>query len=242
MKIVTGIVAAFIWSAAAQAAVTVPFVGCAGDDDTGPTPAATGRPVTVEIPAAVAAKLAVYSGEDIQILAPRGWDCAGFHSNVNASLSVFPPGRDDDKSGPIVMEFIKEGNIEGGLGSGVISVGATYFPDIISHSDLLDYLRATNMSGSEEQFAAPVYSSDELTYLTKSELIFFTPAGKQGVASIYDVPPSSTLPTRGILRIFYPAAGDKSSAGVGYWAIMSFAERLPAGEASLGPYMLNFVK
>jgi hypothetical protein len=79
--------------AEARAAEQVPFVGCAGDGQTGPVAAPKGVPKAVDVDAAAARQLAFYQAKDsFGVLAPRGWKCFYFYGSSGATLLVAPSG------------------------------------------------------------------------------------------------------------------------------------------------------
>ena len=121
MKIFAGLALALCVGTAAAQTVTVPFVGCPSDGQTGPLSAPHGKPISVEVEPAVAAQLAHYqSRNDNGILAPRGWHCAGLYGSNGWILFVSPEAFEPGKMlgtfylrGPVVQLSSSNGDTSG---------------------------------------------------------------------------------------------------------------------------------
>jgi hypothetical protein len=176
LSILTLCVLPFIASPA-QAASTLPFVGCAS---TGmmTMAAPTGKPILLNIPAQIASKLALFAGAYQAVLGPRGWICWGGIGNDVQVLSLAPPGNSDDNGPRIIIETW-------GNGSGyttAMSIAGRYFPKIVNHTDVENFLAESGNDGfTVQKFIAPSYPADRLTYLTPTALEFTTPAGETGI-------------------------------------------------------------
>ena len=91
-------------AAQAAAVVTVPYVGCAQDGQTGPKPAPTGAPKVVQLDAATASKLAYYVTSDgLGVLGPKGWSCFGTYGSDAMNLFVAPQPITFPQSGSISL-------------------------------------------------------------------------------------------------------------------------------------------
>ena len=106
--------------AVARAAEQVPFVGCAGDGQTGPVAAPKGAPKSVALEAAAARQLAFYQAPDsFGVLAPRGWKCFYVYGSSGASLAVAPSGAlrstGAPLAGPAVVATLDIGGTSGRL-------------------------------------------------------------------------------------------------------------------------------
>src|SRR5579863_4748134 len=77
-------------AASVNASVTVPFVGCASDGQTGPRPAPAGAPKNINVDPALAPRLAWFASQDVSVLAPRGWSCFERYGSSGALLVVAP--------------------------------------------------------------------------------------------------------------------------------------------------------
>lgn len=75
--------------AQSSASVSVPFVGCKSDGQTGPMEAPKGNPRSVPISSQAAQQLAYYeSAQGVGVLAPRGWFCFGTYGSGGNSLHL----------------------------------------------------------------------------------------------------------------------------------------------------------
>jgi hypothetical protein len=74
-----------------QTPVSVPFVGCRSDRQTGPLEAPSGKDPVLAIGAELALQLAYYSSADgFGVVAPRGWYCFGTYGSGGERLFVLP--------------------------------------------------------------------------------------------------------------------------------------------------------
>jgi hypothetical protein len=172
---------------APSAVVTVPFVGCASDGQTGPVAAPTGKSAAVAIPAAMAKRLAYYKTEfPVGILAPRGWNCFSVYGSGGMELFVTPD--------PIDRDGLVSGDWKGfpgqviqlswdsGVTSGrfeVAKVIARVFPEFKA------FAQSVIAEGGEpaSDFPSGPYPSDKLTYRGKSVVEFETAANAQGLGT-----------------------------------------------------------
>jgi hypothetical protein len=173
--------------AAKSAAVTVPFVGCASDGQTGPVAAPSGNSVTVAIPAALAQRLAYYKAEyRVGIFAPRGWNCFSIYGSSGIELFVTPNPIDtnglfsDDWKGfpgQVIELAFDNGGTSGRFE--VAKVIARVFPEFKA------FAQSVIAEGVEpaSDFPSGPYPNDELTYRSKSVVEFETPANAQGLGT-----------------------------------------------------------
>jgi hypothetical protein len=172
---------------AKSTAVTVPFVGCAADGQSGPSAAPTGNSMTVAVPAAIAKRLAYYKTDyPVGILAPRGWNCFSVYGSAGMELFVTPDPIDRD--GLVSGDFkgfpaqVIELTFSSGVTSGrfeVAKVIARVFPAFEA------FAQSVIAEGSEpaSDFPSGPYPSDKLTYRGKSVVEFETLANAQGLGT-----------------------------------------------------------
>jgi hypothetical protein len=162
-------------------AVSVPFVGCKSDGQTGPLEEPKGSPVSVQLDAKAAKELAYYdAGLGVGVLGPRGWYCFGEYGSSGATLfvspqpigvtNVFPAGF----TGPVIEVSHREGQGFGALE--VAEVIARVFPEFKAF--------ANNVVQS---FGAPIsfgpYPEDRLVYRSKREVEYETPSQTEGLGT-----------------------------------------------------------
>ncbi len=165
----------------ANAASTVPFVGCSASG-LQEVPAPSGDPVELNFPPNVAAKLALYAGAYDAVLAPRGWNCSGGVGSDAISLSIVPPTSSPHAGdSSITIRTDMEG-----MGSefyDLNTIGRTYFPKLVNAESFKSFLVECKRRGfNVAPVPAPRYPSDRLTYLSQSAFEYETPQGKDGIA------------------------------------------------------------
>ena len=234
-----------------KGAESVPYVGCTGTDFSGANVAPPpGHPIALDIPSAIAAKLAFYYGQNLFVLAPRGWECSSVElpNGGDASLVVTPHGG-AGRSGPVVdLDITDDADTENFK---VIAFGGTYFPKRItsqSVDSLIDELNGRGANITRALFLVPKYQEDRLAYLDDSVLEYRTPSEKMGlgVAILHGGYPQdissdpnllkslSNLPTFGMLGLVnFP-----DYAGSYYLTLLAL--RLPPGLAALSPTIQDF--
>ena len=75
---------------------SVPFVGCSSDGQVGPRPAPKQVRSTPKLESSIARKLVFYAGQDLGVLAPRGWHCLELYGSSGSTLIVTPKQHDQD--------------------------------------------------------------------------------------------------------------------------------------------------
>ena len=171
--------------ASAKGPVTVPFVGCASDGQTGPTDSPLGKPHPVAIAPPLARQLAWYKAEDSPgVLAPRGWHCFGVYGSNGATLFVTPgpidpkaPFSDDWKGfdGPAIQISFSAGDTSGRFE--VAKVIARVFP---AHMAFVREVIAEKIEPASE-FPTGPYPADKLNYRSSEVVEYETPAGSDGL-------------------------------------------------------------
>lgn len=227
--------------------VSVPYVGCTGSDVAGENVAPPpGHPIAVNIPPAIAAKLAFYYGLGLFVLAPRGWECGVSTGATGGSLTslTVTPHDNDGFSGPVVSLSNTTSDDDGTFI--VTAYGGTYFPKLFPPQDVNSALHEYNLT--EAQFLAARYPSDRVTYANNSLLEYQTPSGKIGLGPAIlrggipsNVPPDpdlpkfvSKFPTDGVIGLV------QLPDYVDLYAINLLAIRLPPELAALYPAIRDF--
>ncbi len=170
---------AFVVLPIATKAATIPFVGCPTDVPGGGQVTPTGQPMKVDMPADIAAKLALYGGAHEAVLAPRGWKCSGILGNDAELLRIDPPAATLHVNNPSI--FV--GSWGGGSGfQTAMHIAGQYFPNLVSTAELQNFVEDWNGYGvTVAQILAPRYPTDRLTYLGPSALEYETPPRKDGL-------------------------------------------------------------
>jgi len=230
-----------VWGLAATPALassTIPFVGCPGTDMAGPVDPPSGQPVIVDMPASVAAKLALYVGHGLGFLAPRGWKCRGAWGNAIGSLWATPQTGDSD-TGPVIVVIV--GSAETGPGTSFVQrYCSQYFQKICSKSRFLKLARQPG-SVFEDESLVPRFGTDTLHYISGSKLQYRTPADHRGLGteilnatrySPNDSSMSASLPTDGLIEMI----GDP----VPTYLIDLMAIRVSSDSKDLIPFIIKF--
>lgn len=169
------------------APVTVPFVGCASDGQSGPQPAPKGEPKVVKLDASIAEKLAFYSSDyGDGFLAPRGWYCASligsdgiflFMSPQPIDTSALLSEREKGITGPIVQIESIEGETSGR--DEVAGLVARYFP-----KDRAFVRRVISMMHQlASDYPAGPYPGDKLVARKQDVVEYVTPPHSKGVGT-----------------------------------------------------------
>jgi hypothetical protein len=174
-------------TAAANVAATVPFVGCAQDGQTGPTPAPSGAPKNVLMSAAAAARLAYYSAAPPNgVLAPRGWSCFGEYGSNGATLYLSPsPIQASDVeaspwaagAGPAIQVSWLSGDTSGRFQ--VAQVIARVFP---AHQSFVQGVIGEGIEPATSFPQGPV-ATDKVTTKSGVAVEYETPGGAQGLGT-----------------------------------------------------------
>lgn len=183
----------------ADATVALPFVGCAGDGQLGPTPP-PGPPAAIpEYPAAVAARLAYYVSDELTVVAPRGWHCLATVGSSGATLIVTPEpvlfkdliGTKKRFSDQIVLaSFVFSGTSGRFI---VADVAARVFPVARKFVDMV--IDGWPEEKSHIEFAP--YPDDRIKHISETHIQYETPAGKKGLGAGDGWIAPATQPVRG---------------------------------------------
>jgi len=207
--------------AASGATGTVPFVGCAGlsQPGSGVIGAPLGRPLTIDIPPAAAAKLALYATNGAAVLAPRGWKCLDLETTASAMLYVWPPETaGDPRAGPIVSVLRISP-----LAS--YDIDKTYFSLVFMQAD----------TAAQPVNPVPRYKSDIVTQISPRLVSYTTPAGHSGLGNWGMTEDAQTgLPAFGVIAHSFGSA--KTMGGI-IWLNV----RLPASVADLQPQITRYL-
>jgi hypothetical protein len=216
--------------AVARAAEQVPFVGCAGDGQTGPVAAPKGAPKSVALEAAAARQLAFYQAPDsFGVLAPRGWKCFYVYGSSGASLAVAPSGALQDPTGaplagPAVVATLDIGGTSGRFA--VAKYAARLFPRVAPA-----FIARVIAEGVEPKadFPSGPYPADKTTYKNARLVEFVTPANADGLGTS-DRLQKSALPIAGMAKL------EDTPDGPNFFLV---TVRLPANQASLAPAIVS---
>ncbi len=220
---------AALLSAAATAA-PVPFMGCPSDGQQGPRRApSTGRTPQVAAPAAT--RLAFYqTPEGTAVLAPRGWHCFGLEGSNGTGLIVAPrrltwemlEGVGGPRlHGPVVAIEQTSGGTSGRFE--VAAVAARLFP---AAHNYVARVEAENFPG--KPLPRGPYPADRRTYRGPYQLLYTTPAGRNGLGTRAGLVPDA-LPVDGV-EWLHPD-GDMD--------LTSLAARLPPADRPLVAYIIR---
>lgn len=216
--------------AGARAAEQVPFVGCAGDGQTGPVAAPKGVPKAVDIDAAAARQLAFYQAQDsFGVLAPRGWKCFYFYGSSGATLVIAPSGNLQNAlnaplTGPAVVESQDYGGTSGRFE--VAKYSARLFPQLEQA-----FIASVIAEGIEpkEDFPSGPYPADKTTAKSARLIEFETPANMDGLGTSGQLQ-KSALPIEGMAKL------EDTADGPDFYLL---SVRLPANQAALAPAIVS---
>ena len=219
------------WPAAA-ATPTVPFVGCAGDGQTGPVAAPKGAAKAVAIDAAAAKELAYYATDqdlDLGALAPKGWKCFFVYGSSGATLAIAAtdPSKALKNGTPLddaVVLTYQDGGTSGRFG--VARYAARLFPQLYQA-----FIAGVIAEGIEpkENFPAGPYPADKLTYKTQRLVEFVTPANGDGLGSA-NLLKKNAAPISGMAKIVDSDDGPQ---------LYLLSVRLPANQAALASAIVS---
>ena len=172
---------------APDTAVTVPFIGCQSDGQTGLVDPPEGKNKTLHMPAQAAQRLAYYkSDQGIGVLAPRGWHCFGTYGSSGSTLYVSPTPIDATTlfstnwqgfTGPVVQISDEIGDTSGRFA--VARMIARVFP---SHKAFVRRVIAEGFAQTSD-FPSGPYPKDNLVYKTKDLVEYLTPAQTDGLGT-----------------------------------------------------------
>ncbi len=168
-------------------AVSVPFVGCPSDGQTGPIEAPQGTSVPVTATREVAERLALYkSSGDFGALAPRGWHCFGVYGSGGDLLFITPEPIDASGAfsigqrglgGPAITMEYSAGGTSGRFR--VAEIIARVFPEYRAFVQSVREMFDTRA----DQFPAGPYPADKLVYPSARVVEFRTPAQADGLGT-----------------------------------------------------------
>jgi len=216
--------------AGAAAAERVPFVGCAGDGQTGPVAAPKGAPKAVAIDAAAARQLAFYQAQDsFGVLAPKGWKCFYSYGSNGATLLVAPSGNlqnalDAPLTGSAVVARLDYGGTSGRFA--VAKYSARLFPQLERA-----FITSVIAEGIEpkENFTSGLYPADKTTYRGARLVEFETPADMDGLGTSGRLQKNS-LPITGVAKLEGAPDGPD---------LFLLTVRLPANQAGLAQAIVS---
>lgn len=245
--------------APARAQNTIPFVGCQVPLGQISYAAPTGVPLKVNLPAAIASKLALYADNFNAILAPRGWQCGGWQGTQGMGLAVAPGGplwgdnadAVDAMRSSAVVDVWNEGHT-----ATIDDYGARYFPKMVpfkqayeDNCQMMQFIQTVTHNGQRNcmtnpsladaaPYLVPRYPDDSLKYLSDRTLVFITAAYHFGLGyepNKYDkIPSPPPFPTYGFLALSDVGPGNGGG-------IVEMSIRLPPDLAYLRPYITNFI-
>jgi hypothetical protein len=170
-----------------RTAVSVPFVGCASDGQTGPQEAPSGTTISVSISLEAADQLAYYtSGQEVGVLAPRGWYCFGTYGSGGDTLFVSPQSINTASlfsaerrgfSGPAIEISYSSGGTSGRFE--VAEVIARVFP---AYKPFVTRI-VEEFGQPASSFPFGPYPKDILTYKGKTVVEYKTPAQTEGLGT-----------------------------------------------------------
>jgi hypothetical protein len=164
--------------------VSIPFVGCKSDGQTGPLDAPVGKARAVEIDSVDAQQLAYYQAENGPgVLAPRGWNCFGVYGSDGAGIYVTPQPINNEIlfnpdwkrfDGPFIEVFSNEGDTSGRYV--VAKTIARLFP---SHFSFVRNVMKLMHEPPSEYPRGP-FPTDKLTYKSREVVEYVTPPDSEG--------------------------------------------------------------
>jgi hypothetical protein len=228
MKIIFGVLllVGLAGLAAPARAAAVPFVGCVEQGaraDDGSWTAPSGKTVEMNLPAAIAGKLAVYASNWSAVLAPRGWACRSSVTEMQGSAMLVTPAprEGDDKAvltGPAIILWNDQ------RPETVAAYAARYFPDsagmIKADDDFCGAGCAKLLDPKSGAAPAPFYASDRIRHVKDLVLTYETPAKLEGLGHQIG---AAALPAYGVLAL--------SDLPRGEGGVVNLTVRLPAALA-----------
>ena len=186
-------------AAQAAAVVTVPYVGCAQDGQTGPKPAPTGAPKAVQLDAATAGKLAYYVTSDgLGVLGPKGWSCFGTYGSDAMNLFVAPQPITFPQSGSISLTgpAIQVSSISGDT-SGRFTVAAVVARVFPAHQAFAQSVINEGVEPASSFPSGPV-ATDTITTKSPEWVEYQTPANTAGLGVEHSFLAASGDPISGV--------------------------------------------
>jgi hypothetical protein len=230
-----GFLALVLTASASAAPVTVPFIGCPSDGQSGALPIPKTKQIPVSLPPAVAARLAIYGADyDIGVLAPRGWHCAHLYGSngaftLVAKEPISPKALLDHHSvrGPAIQVTMNNGGTSGRFE--VARLIARYFPD--RHA-FLDSVIAEEIEPAAD-FPRGPFKDDQVVSRRRDFIAVVTPPGREGLGTMSRLTVAD-LPIHAAASIL----GGPDDDWIGY----VFAVRLPKDQEDLAPAILTWAE
>jgi hypothetical protein len=178
-----------------EAAVSVPFVGCASSGQLEILEAPRGTAWSAPIRFKDAQSLAYYrSADGIDLLAPRGWYCQGASGSGGYALYLNPKRIDHDGSGWKGLQgaVIESNHMTSGASGRyeIAKIMARVFPAYRAFA-------AGVMKGMDLPLPAGPYPNDTLMYRGKTIVEYNTPAQSDGLGNFDSWIGKNDLPIRG---------------------------------------------
>jgi hypothetical protein len=203
----------------------VPFVGCPSDGQQGPmAPPESGKPPSLAAP--LADRLAWYKGNDLAVLAPRGWHCLELDGSSGSILLVTPDRHSADDlfngsglDGAFVIASLDFGSTSGRFA--VARIAAPLFPVAREFVDGVLHEPETDTKPAS-------IANDRLTRHSDTIVAFVTRPDKDGLGTDNWVRKSS-LPISGLAMLLPDEDMD----------LVMVRVRLPPGLAQLASAILD---
>lgn len=207
--------------------VSVPFVGCEANGQTGPIAAPKGTGVQVRIGKKAARALAYYQSEaTFGVLAPRGWHCLGIYGSGGGALMVGPQEIDRaggiPVTGPAVVLSVRYC-----LTSGRVDVAQAIARVFPAYGSFLTEVREMTLLPADF-FPSGPYPADKLTYKSKAVVEYRTAAEAEGLGTQSALMKKNGSPIEGV-AILIGAPPD----------LLLLSVRLPGKLSSLTPAIVR---
>ncbi len=211
--------------------VSVPFVGCGSDGQTGPQPAPSGKAPSLPIGTEQARLLAYYGSVGLGVLAPRGWYCFGTYGSGGEHVYLSPQPIDATTvfsdnfgfSGPAIQLDYRYGGTSGRFA--VAEIIALVFPAYKGFA--IDVMKELT---PPDTFSFGPYPNDALTYKGKTIVEYRTPAETEGLGTLSSLKKNDS-PIEG-MAILVERTPD----------VMQLAVRLPPDLKGLSATIINQVE
>jgi hypothetical protein len=217
-----------------EPSVSVPFIGCDSDGQTGPLEAPKGTSKVLPISSKAGRQLVYYeTAQGLGVLGPRGWHCFGTYGSAGNQLFLSPEPIDtanwfSDKnhgfSGPAIQIAHGFGDTSGRFG--VAQVIARVFP---AYKHFVTAVIQENLEPATE-FPFGRYPKDVLTYKNDRVVEYRTPAQTDGLGTRSYLQRNGD-PIDGVAMLI----GDTPD-------LLILAVRLPSKLSDLTPFIIHQVE
>ena len=192
----------FLWAACQAQRVTVPFVGCPADGQTGPIPAPKGQPRVVLLSNVLADSIAYYKGEQASgVFAPRGWHCQVWYGSSGSGVLVTPTPIDTKHFPPpkVLSPAVEMGVSSAGTSGRftVASYASRLFPRTLAR--FIERVRNERLVPDSE-FYPHRFAHDSVSTVDSLMAEFTTPPGVSGLGTAGLLGPSKD-PVHGVAVI-----------------------------------------